>query len=272
MTNQRKCQKLKARSTDYHIKKLAENGQNPVIIAPMTPLQQLQLRLEEIEEKIGYVFKNKDLLVNAFVHRSYANEYQGKTLAHNERLEFLGDSVLGLVVAEYLYHRLPTYSEGLLSELRSKLVEAGSCAKFFQKLGLPDYILLGRGEKMTEGHNKTSILADAFEALVGAVYLDGGPLIAKSFLLCHFEEEANQTIGSPPRNFKAHLQDYSQKKFQKIPLYKVVQESGPDHAKMFHVIVYIEEQQAGIGVGSTKKEAEQKAAFDALSKIEVEHE
>lgn len=238
----------------------------------MNPLEQLRSGIEEIEEKIGYVFGNKDFLINALVHRSFANEYQNGPLPHNERLEFLGDSVLGLVVADYLFHRLPSYPEGTLSQLRSKLVDAPSCAKYLQKLGLPDYILLGRGENMTEGRNKTSILADAFEALVGAVYLDGGAAIAKSFLLCHFEEEVSQAIGSPPRNYKAELQDYSQRKFQKVPVYKVAQESGPDHAKRFHVIVYIEDQEAGLGIGATKKEAEQRAAFDALCKKEGNHE
>jgi ribonuclease-3 len=134
-------------------------------------------------------------------------------------------------------------------------------------LELQDFILLGRGEKMTEGRNKTSILADAFEAIVGAIYLDGGMLIAKSFILCHFEEEASQAIGSPPRNYKAELQDYSQKKFQKVPLYKVALESGPDHAKSFHVAVYLNDEEVGLGVGASKKEAEQSAAFEAITKM-----
>ncbi len=233
----------------------------------MNPLEQLRLRLEDIEERLGYVFGNKNFLINALVHRSFANEYLEGPLPHNERLEFLGDSVLGLVVVDYLYHRLPSYPEGALSQLRSKLVDASSCAKYLQKLDIPEFILLGRGEKITEGRSKLSILADTFEALVGAIYLDGGMAIAKSFLLCHFEEEANAAIGSPPRNFKAELQDYTQRKFQKVPVYKIAQETGPDHAKMFHVIVYVEEAESGIGVGTTKKEAEQRAALDALSKL-----
>jgi ribonuclease III len=234
----------------------------------MNPLEELKSKVEEIEEKLGYVFENKDILINSLIHRSYVNEHREGILSHNERLEFLGDSVLGLVVADYLYHRLPTYSEGALSQLRSKLVEATTCAKYLQKLGLQDYILLGRGEKMTEGRNKISILADAFEAVVGAVYLDAGLSVTKSFLLCHFEEEANEAIGSPPRNFKAELQDYSQKRFQKVPVYKISGESGPDHSKLFHVIAYVDEREAGMGIGASKKEAEQRAAFDALSKLE----
>ena len=142
------------------------------------------------------------------------------------------------------------------------------CAKYLQKLKLQNFILLGRGEKMTEGRNKMSILADAFEAIVGAIYLDGGMTVAKSFLLCHFEEEAKETIGAPPRNYKAELQDYSQKKFQKVPVYKVAQESGPDHSKLFHIIVYLDEKESGVGVGASKKEAEQRAAFAAISAMD----
>jgi len=233
----------------------------------MNPLEELKSQLESIEEKLGYAFENKDLLVLSLIHRSFVNEHRDLAAQHNERLEFLGDSVLGVVIADYLYHRLPGHPEGQLSQLRSRLVDASSCAQYLQKLGLPQYILLGRGEKMSEGRTKISILADVFEALLGAIYLDGGLGIIKSFLLCHFEAEIEQGIGSPPRNYKAELQDFSQKKYQKTPVYKVLQETGPDHAKVFHVMVLLEEKEAGIGMGVTKKEAEQRAAFDALSKI-----
>ena len=232
----------------------------------MNPYQQLQSRLESIEEKLGLIFDNKEFLILAFIHRSFINEYRERQLHHNERLEFLGDSVLGLVVADFLYHRLPDHPEGVLSQLRSKLVDANSCAQYLQKLQLAEFILLGKGETMTEGRTKISILADTFEALLGAIYLDGGLGVTKSFLLCHFESEFEATIGSPPRNYKAELQDLSQKQFQKAPIYKVVNETGPDHSKIFHVMVFINDQEAGIGTGASKKEAEQRAAFDALSK------
>src|SRR6185312_4889311 len=145
--------------------------------------------------------ENKDLLVLAFTHRSFVNELKGRMVPHNERLEFLGDSVLGLVVADYLYHRLPGHPEGVLSQLRSRLVDAQACAQFLQKLCLLDSILLGRGERLGEGRTKRSIQADVFEALIGAVYLDGGLSVVRSFLLSHFEEEIEQVIGSPPRNY-----------------------------------------------------------------------
>ena len=231
------------------------------------PLELLKSKVEEIEGLLGYAFSNKDLLINSLVHRSYANEHRDAILPHNERLEFLGDSVLGLVVADYLFHRMPASAEGELSQIRSRLVESTTCAKYFQKLKLQDFILLGRGEKLTEGRNKTSILADAFEAIVGAIYIDGGMEIAKAFILCHFEEEASETIGSPPRNYKAELQDYSQKKFQKVPVYKVMLESGPDHAKIFHVSVFLNDCEVGLGVGASKKEAEQRAAFEAITQM-----
>lgn len=232
----------------------------------MNPLERLKSNLEAIEEKLGYVFENKDFLVQAFIHRSFINEYRVGPLHHNERLEFLGDSVLGLVVADYLFHRLPDHPEGQLSQLRSRLVDATSCAQYLQKLNLNEHILLGKGETMTEGRTKPSILADAFEALLGALYLDGGLGVMKSFLLFHFETEFEAAIGSPPRNYKAELQDLSQKQFQKTPVYKVVDETGPDHSKVFHVMVFVNEKESGIGMGASKKEAEQRAAFDALSK------
>lgn len=233
----------------------------------MNLLEILRTSLSSIEEKIGYVFENKELLVLSLIHRSFVNELKGQTIQHNERLEFLGDSVLGLAIADYLFHRLPGHPEGQLSQLRSRLVDANSCALYLQKLGLTDAILLGRGERISEGHAKVSIQADVFEALVAAIYLDGGLPIAKSFLLCHFESQIEQVIGSPPRNYKAELQDFSQKKFQRAPVYKVIEEAGPDHAKVFHVLVYINEKESGKGMGASKKEAEQRAAFDAISKI-----
>ena len=232
----------------------------------MNPLEMLKTALHPIEEKLGYTFENKEFLIQSFIHRSFINEYRDGPLQHNERLEFLGDSVLGLIVADYLYHRLPGCPEGQLSQLRSKLVDAPSCAQYLQKLSISDHILLGKGEMMTSGKAKPSILADVFEALLGAVYLDGGLSTAKSFLIYHFETEFEAAIGSPPRNYKAELQDLSQREFQKIPVYKVIEESGPDHAKQFHVMVFVDEKEAGVGMGLSKKEAEQRAAFDALSK------
>ncbi len=232
-------------------------------------MESFKLNLSLVEEKLGYAFENKDLLLQAFIHRSFLNEMRGTCLQHNERLEFLGDSVLGLCIADYLYHRLPNFPEGQLSQLRSKLVDASSCASYLQKLKVTDAILLGKGERIGEGSAKASIQSDVFEALIAAIYLDGGVQIVKSFLLCHFEEEFEKVIGSPPRNYKAELQDYAQKKFQKAPQYKVVEETGPDHAKVFHVLAIVNEEELGVGMGASKKEAEQRAAFAALTKLDL---
>src|SRR3569832_188851 len=127
-----------------------------------------------VEARIGYTFQNKKLLQQAFTHRSYFNEHRDQVEEHNERLEFLGDSILGLLISDYLYHHLPSQAEGELSRLRAHLVEAGSCARLFQQLELGDFVQLGRGERMNEGRGRETILADLFEALLGAVYLDGG--------------------------------------------------------------------------------------------------
>lgn len=234
----------------------------------MHSLDFLRKNITLIEEKLGYDFSNKELLVLAFVHRSFVNEHKNEIQVSNERLEFLGDSVIGLVFADFLYHRLPNMDEGPLSQIRSRLVDAQACAHYLQKLNLQEYILLGRGEALTEGKTKLSILADVFEAIIGAIFLDSGTLVVKSFLTAHFSQDVENVIESPLRNFKAELQDYSQKKFQKAPIYKVVQQTGPDHAKIFHVIVIVDEKEVGSGFGESKKQAEQQAALDALTKIQ----
>ena len=234
----------------------------------MHSLESVQKNLPLIEERIGYVFDNKELLILSLVHRSYVNEHKDEILNHNERLEFLGDSVLGLIMSDFLYHRLPDLPEGSLSQFRSSLVDANACASSIQKVGIQEFILLGRGEARREGDPKVSILADAFEALIGAIYLDGGLDSAKVFITSHFTQEIETVIESPSRNYKAELQDYSQKKYKVAPQYNVVQETGPDHAKTFHVMVYVNEKEMGLGVGDSKKQAEQKAALEALSKVE----
>lgn len=232
----------------------------------MYVLETLRKNIYLIEEKIGYVFQNKELLVLSLIHRSFVNEHKSQIQSHNERLEFLGDSVLGLITADFLYHRLPAFPEGPLSQFRSRLVDSTACAFYLQKLSLQQFILLGRGEALSDGKAKTSILADVFEALIGAIFIDGGMSVAKSFLLCHFTDDIEAVIGSPSRNYKAELQDYSQKKYQKAPVYKIVQETGPDHAKIFHCVVMVADKEVGLGLGESKKQAEQQAAFDALSK------
>lgn len=236
----------------------------------MDPLQKLIDKSEEIESKLGYTFKDKQLLALAFVHRSYYNEHRQELKEHNERLEFLGDSILGLIMSEYLYSHLPTENEGQLSHLKAHLVEAAMCASYVQKLSLGAYLLLGRGEKMNDGRGRDTILADLFEALLAAMYLDGGVQEVKDFFWLHFHEDVQNYLKEPQRNWKAEFQDYSQKKYQRPPSYKVLKEWGPDHNKMFEVAACIGEEEIGIGSGPSKKEAEQNAAKEALEKLKAE--
>jgi ribonuclease III len=208
-------------------------------------------------------------LTLAFVHRSFVNEHREIT-DHNERLEFLGDSVLGMLIAEYLYKHMPDTPEGDLSYLRSRLVEASTCVAFVQKLSISQYLLLGKGERMNDGRGRDSILADFFEAIIGAIYLDGGIENARKFIFNNFSEEIIAILKKPLRNWKAMLQDYCQKNFQQTPFYQVLEESGPDHSKIFKVSVHITDQLLGEGHGASKKEAQQDAAADALAKLNVE--
>lgn len=233
----------------------------------MNSIEALIKKCPEIETRIGYTFKDRKLLLLAFVHRSFFNENRDLVNQHNERLEFLGDSVLGLIISDYLYEYLPTEDEGRLSHLRSHIVESSSCFSFVQKLSVAEHMLLGKGERMNDGRGRDTILADLFEALIGAIYLDGGLDAAKLFFFRHFLEDVENTLKEPLRNWKAELQDYSQRKYQKPPTYKVAKETGPDHSKMFHIVVYLDEREVGQGLGASKKQAEQAAAEDALKRI-----
>jgi ribonuclease-3 len=231
----------------------------------MNTLDILNSSAPDIEKILGYHFKDRKLLLLAFVHRSYLNEHRDVP-EHNERLEFLGDVVLGLLISEFLYRQLPQLSEGDLSNLRARLVNAASCVKYSQKLGLAPYMLLGKGERLNDGRGRESIMADLFEALVGAIFLDGGLEAAKSFLFGHFASEVEAAVDNPFGNPKALLQDYCQKKLQEVPIYVVLEESGPDHDKVFEVAVLLHGGELGRGRGSSKKEAQYAAANAALAR------
>lgn len=235
----------------------------------MNIFEQLIHNSTEIEAKIGYSFSNSKLLAMAFVHRSFINENREIISQHNERLEFLGDAILGLIVSEYLYCHFPTTPEGELSYLRSRIIEASTCVVFIQKLNLEKYVLLGKGERMNDGRGRESILADLFEALMGAIYLDGGLEAAQQFLFRNFIDEINDILKKPLRNWKALLQDYCQKKYQQTPRYIVKSEDGPEHNKNFTITVFINENELGLGQGQSKKEAQQAAAENALSQINL---
>ena len=220
-----------------------------------------------IEAKLGYTFQDRSLLALAFIHRSFINEHR-EVIQHNERLEFLGDSVLGMLIAEYLYRYLPSTPEGELSYLRSRLVEASSCFAYVEKLQIEQYVMLGKGERLNDGRGRDSILADLFEAIIGAIYLDGGIEAARRFLFKNFSPEIDAILKMPLRNWKALLQDFCQKMYQTTPIYKVLNESGPDHSKRFKISVYLNDEEMGCGEGGSKKEAQQAAAADAMSKVE----
>ncbi len=237
----------------------------------MQTLHELLACLPAMEERLGYTFKNKRLLLQAFVHRSYLNENRHFTESHNERLEFLGDSVLGLIVADFLFQNFPDQPEGELSRLRSQLVEAGTCSQYALKLGIEEFLLLSKGERYNGGRGRASILANTLEALLGAVYLDGGLEEARQVFLSNFQDDLYAILHQPTLNWKALLQDWTQKRYQKTPSYRILEESGPEHQKTFRVAVYLEETLLGEGHGSSKKQAEQAAAEVALKQVEVSY-
>lgn len=223
--------------------------------------------LRPLEEVLGYEFKNPHVLEVALTHSSLSNEVKSHVLPHNERLEFLGDQVFGLLVSEFLYKTYPDLEEGSLSHLRAHLVEAGSCAQYALKLGLSDYIRLGKGEARNQGKGRESLLADLFEAVMGALFLDGGFDAAYLFFDLKLTPYLLEMLKNPPLNYKAELQKLVQKEHKTHPVYKVLEETGPEHSKLFTVGVYLQETLLGLGSGNSKKQAEMQAAKIALETL-----
>lgn len=215
-----------------------------------------------IEEKISYTFKNKDLLKEALTHKSFSGG--SKYIKHNERLEFLGDSVLGALVADYIYTKCPNDEEGVLSKIKSALVSRHNLYFWGKELGLGEYMLLGSGEESTGGRTRESILSNAVEALLGAVYLDGGFSAVKA--VCG-PWLARQVLQSESGDHKSALQEYFQKKGKPPPVYDVEQTVGPEHDKIFTVSVSIQGKELARGKGKNKKLAEQAAAQAALTSL-----
>ena len=221
-------------------------------------------QLDSLQDRIKFKFSDLKLLNKALTHKSYANE-NSETLKHNERLEFLGDSVLDILVSDYLVHEYSEFAEGTLSKIRATVVNETCLAKLAKNIKLGNYLLLGRGEDLSGGREKASILADTFEALAGAVFCDGRFDAASSIFLPLLIEEITKTAQSWSfRDFKSDLQEYTQNKLVCIPSYKVIREIGPDHAKKFEVVVMIKNEVEGKGFGRSKKEAEQAAAKMAM--------
>lgn len=225
--------------------------------------------LDKLEKSLGIDFKDKDLLKTAFTHRSYLNEHTDEKLAHNERLEFLGDSVLGFVVSEYLYKQYPTRPEGDLTNFRSSIVNARTLAQVARKLDLGSYLLLSKGEEATGGRDRPYLLANTFEALLGAIYLDSGLEKAEKLISRDLLPLLPEIITKGSyKDYKSALQESSQEKLNITPNYKVLEEIGPDHDRTFKIGVFLAEKKIGEGTGKSKQQAEQEAASQGLENIE----
>ena len=227
--------------------------------------------MQELEKKLNYTFRDPGLLSEALSHSSYANEHRSAGLRSNERLEFLGDSVLGFVTAEFLFLQHPDLPEGDLTRIRAALVCEQSLYEVARKLDLGRYLKLGRGEEAGGGRERTSILADATEAVFAAVYLDGGIGAASALIhRCLLDAEKEEVVEERRRDYKTALQELVQRQADQVLTYRMIGEEGPDHDKTFLAEVLLNGTQVGTGSGHSKKEAEQSAAKAALRKLEAE--
>lgn len=222
--------------------------------------------LETLEGALGHGFRARELLLEALTHRSYRNEH-AEVRCDNERLEFLGDAVLQLGVSVLLMARCPEYREGQLSLTRSQVVSEPALAQVGEAMGLGRYLRLGRGEARTGGRHKPSLVADALEALIGAVYQDAGPLAAQAIVARLFEDRVARVVDDLRADFKSRLQEVVQAGGDQRPRYQVLAESGPVHQRVFEVAVLIGEETVATGMGRSKREAEQRAAELALAML-----
>jgi ribonuclease-3 len=221
-----------------------------------------------VEERLGYRFENPGLLRQCLTHRSFAGT---DTKQHNEKMEFLGDAVLALAMSDMLMQQFPERHEGDLSKIRASLVNESILARKATELGLGDDLLLGKGEERTGGRRKPSILAAAYEAVLGAVYLDGGFDAAREMVARHFGQAIDEHSTAGLQDYKTRLQELTQYLFKEIPTYHLIRESGPDHDKRFLSEISVEGRVYGRGVGRSKKIAEQEAAMQALDRLQAKH-
>ncbi|MBQ6701524.1 MAG: ribonuclease III [Clostridia bacterium] len=224
--------------------------------------------IQGLEKKLNYTFKDKPILIKALSHSSFSNELKSKNVKAecNERLEFFGDSVLSLTVSEYLYTNYPNLPEGELSKVRAGTVCEKALAKFANEIELGKYLFLGHGEELSHGRERASILADAFEAVLAAMYIDGGIEPVKAFLLPFATEEIKQIVArGNTKDYKSMLQQFVQQEQGDILEYKLVNESGPAHDRVFETEAYLNNNVIGKGIGKSKRESEQNAAKEALS-------
>lgn len=229
----------------------------------------MEKQLKLLEEAIKYHFNNQQYLVRALTHSSYSNENKKEKPKNNERLEFLGDSVLGLVISEYLFSHYHQLEEGQLTKIRAKIVCEASLGEASKVLKLGEYMLFGRGEELTGGRERMSILADAFEALIAAIYLDGGMECVKTVVLGQLGSVIEAAVqGKLFVDYKTRLQEIIQVQKGNRIKYEIIKEEGPDHAKVFHTEVRLNDEIIGVGSGSSKKESEQAAAKEGLKRFE----
>jgi ribonuclease-3 len=224
-------------------------------------------KVAPIQERLNITFDNVKLLAQAFTHSSYVNEHRGRAFEDNERLEFLGDAVLELTISQYLYSKFTNMSEGELTKLRAAIVCEPSLVLFANDLHFGDYVLLGKGEENTGGRSRPALLADVFEAFIGALYLDQGLEKVKEFLDQYVVPRINEGAFSHVMDFKSQLQEYVQREGLGHIDYRIVQEKGPAHNREFVSEVRLNEAPFGIGYGRSKKEAEQHAAQEAIGKV-----
>ncbi|MUV39996.1 Ribonuclease III [Lentibacillus sp. JNUCC-1] len=222
------------------------------------------MNIQQFEERMNIKFKDQSLIKQAFTHSSYVNEHRDAHVADNERLEFLGDAVLELGVSQFLYRENKKMPEGQLTKLRAAIVCEASLVSFAQKLNLGEYILLGKGEEQSGGRNRPALLADAFEAFLGALYLDQGFSVALEVLETHVFPEINTGAFSHVMDYKSQLQEVVQQDKHQTVSYKIIDEKGPSHNREFVTQVMINDNLAGTGTGRSKKESEQRAAKQAL--------
>jgi len=226
-------------------------------------------QLNALQNLIQVKFKDKGLLNRALTHRSYVNESSAVKIKDNERLEYLGDSVLGLIVNEYLFKRFEDYPEGDLAKIKSAVVSEATLAKVAYNIELGSYLLMGKGEELSGGRERASILANSFEALIGAVYLDSGVKDCRKFVLNLLKKDIERIDRMTYlRDPKTTLQEYVQKRYRERPVYEVIEERGPDHKKEFIVKLVINGREAARGRGTSKRKAEMLAAEDVLKRIE----
>lgn len=238
----------------------------------MTISKDRQEELKKLEESIGYNFKNKNLIDVALTHSSYINESKDKKKSSNERLEFLGDSILDLVVSEELYKNHKSYPEGKLTKIRSRIVCTSSFSKASEKFNLSSYLLFGKGEISHNGREKKSVKADTFEAFCAAIYLDAGYDFLKKFLMENYYETVKELLDNDLLfiDYKTKLQELFNRTNRTILKYKLSKEEGPEHNKTFYMDVYAKNKKLSTGKGKNKKEAEQMAAMKAYKKLNHE--